>query len=424
MKMIYKTFVVLLFSCFAWQGYGQQVNFSVQAHQDDWQLFMSSAVTADIKAGKKIVCITLTAGDGGDGTASGFGTPIPYFLARENGSVYSSKFAADMDYKTPFAIPTATRVNILGHSIIKYVYQNTVNYFLRLPDGAPLGDGSPTTGSVSLQKLKTGVISNIAAIDGFTIYNSWTDLVNTIRSIVNIERGSQSQVWMYTPSLNPLNNPNDHSDHIYSAQAAQEAVNDWAWVGIKEFADYYSASQPPNLIASDHEDASAVFGMCEWGLAEAKYFNHFNPEHKRWLPMDYSATKRLPVGIASGTFTLLTPPNPGSPNTGNSTVNTNTATTTNGLESEIPNLHGIIALILSAANNNNFDIRICPERSGIFNTKILDRNGNLLFNKTTLLANSAPFVVKVQNVITAGGLYVIKTTLNGVDFETRTIVLE
>jgi hypothetical protein len=418
MKRIIKTSAFLLFSCFALQSFGQQVNFSIQAHEDDWQLFMSSAVTADIKAGKKIVCITLTAGDGGDGTASGFECPLPYYLAREVGSVYSSKFTADMDGGTPQASPTASRVDILGHSIVKYVYQNTVNYFLRLPDGGQLGNGSPTTGDASLQKLKTGLINSIAAIDGFTTYSSWTDLINTIRTIINNERGSQGQVWIYTPSLDAVYNPNDHSDHIYSAQAGQEAVNDLLWVGIKEFVDYYSAALPANLTASQNEDASAVFGICQWGLVESKYYPYFNADHKRWLPMDYSAIKRSPVGFATTNFTLLSAPN------SNSAAVNNTAANTNLLLNEISPISGIIAINQTDANNKNFDMRISPGYSGTFKTIVVDKNGNNLFENSRHLGNSAPFTVSVKNVITEGGLYIIKTSLNGFEFETSTIILE
>lgn len=430
MKRNIKTSVFLLFSCFALQSFesfGQQVIFSIQAHQDDWQLFMSSDVTADIKAGKKLVSITLTAGDGGDGTASGFECPLPYYLARELGSVYSSKFAADMDGTTPQASPTASRVNILGHSIVKYVYQNTVNYFLRLPDGGQLGNGSPITGDASLQKLKTGLINSIAAIDGFTTYSSWTDLINSIRTIINNERGNPAHVWMYTPSLDAVYNPNDHSDHIYTAQAGQEAVNDLLWVGIKEFVDYYTAALPANLTASQNEDAAAVFGICQWGLVESKYYPYFNADHKRWLPMDYSSIKRSPVGPASNNFTLLSASNSNSVAVNNNT----TAPNTNSFLNEkvqpskvLTNVSGIISISLNKTNNKNFDMRISPGYSGTFKTIVVDKNGNSLFENTMHLENSAPFTVSVKNVITEGGMYIIKTSLNGVEFETSTIILE
>src|SRR3982751_4652743 len=113
-----------------------QVSYSVQAHDDDWQLFMSSKIMSDLTAGGRVVFITTTAGDGGNGAGSGPST-IPYYLARERGSIYASKYASDLAGGNISDTPTAARVTISGHSIIRYSYNNNkvINYFLRLPDG-------------------------------------------------------------------------------------------------------------------------------------------------------------------------------------------------------------------------------------------------------------------------------------------------
>src|SRR4051794_26525494 len=71
----------------------QEVSYYFMAHQDDWQLFMGSSVRADISL-KKVVFVTLTAGDAGLGKG-GNGT-IPYYNARENGSVQSTQFIANI----------------------------------------------------------------------------------------------------------------------------------------------------------------------------------------------------------------------------------------------------------------------------------------------------------------------------------------
>ena len=49
-------FILLTFFCFSIKA--QTVHFSIQAHQDDWQLFMSSRIIADMTAGSKMVFIT------------------------------------------------------------------------------------------------------------------------------------------------------------------------------------------------------------------------------------------------------------------------------------------------------------------------------------------------------------------------------
>jgi hypothetical protein len=275
----------------------QQVSFSLQAHQDDWQLFMSEKIISDLASGGKVVFITLTGGDEGYGISPWGSSTVPYYLAKENGSVYSSKFANDITATigaTPAAVPIAQISIINGHKINKYVYGNTVNYFLHLPDGNNGGEGFSNTGYQSLQRLNNRNIKSISSIDGLTKYTSWSDLTNTIKSIINIEKGADNQVWIYTASLDNSSNPNDHSDHIYSSKAAQTAVSNLPWVGIIEFVDYQSSALSGNLNLYNHQNAAAIFGLFVWGLIESKYPGTFEATHKSWLPMDYLSIKRSP----------------------------------------------------------------------------------------------------------------------------------
>ena len=55
-------FIPLFFSLTS-QAQFTSVSYSIQAHQDDWQLFMGSKIMADLNvSGRKVVFITLTAG--------------------------------------------------------------------------------------------------------------------------------------------------------------------------------------------------------------------------------------------------------------------------------------------------------------------------------------------------------------------------
>jgi hypothetical protein len=301
-----KTLTSIFFLILSYNAISQvQVSYSIQGHDDDWQLFMSSKIMSDLSGGGKVVFITTTAGDGGNGAGSGPST-IPYYLARERGSVYSSKYASDIAGGIISDTPTAVIVSINGHSIIKYSYNNNkvVNYFLRLPDGKFNGTGFTATAFKSLQKLYQGAIPNISSVDGLTTFSSWNDLTGTIKAIMMTEKGNDNQVWVHTASLdttnsNPvLRNSEGHSDHYYSSKAVQVAIQDSLWVGINEFIDYRSASLPANLSASDQENATALFGICTWGLMESKYLGTFEINHKNWLPMDYFSVKRSPVGNA------------------------------------------------------------------------------------------------------------------------------
>lgn len=294
--------IAFIFVCYKLQA--QPVIYSVQAHQDDWQLFMSSKIITDLTAGSKVVFITLTAGDGGCGNCS-------YTPSREIGSVYSSKFAVDLTNTAtaPTDVPVATTVSINSHNITKYVYKNSVNYFLRLPDGSGNGAGFPSTGNQSLQRLKNNNISSITAVDNSAVYTSWADLTNTIKAIINTEKITGRQGWIYSASLNTTNNSNppnptyninDHSDHYYSAMAARDAVSaaPEAWVGINEFVDYYSSALPANLSSTAYENASIIFAHGALGITLAEYRNEFTVDHQIWLPMDYYGTFRNPSGFA------------------------------------------------------------------------------------------------------------------------------
>lgn len=288
----------MLLVAFSFKMQAQSVTYSIQAHQDDWQLFMQSTVISDMSAGGKVVFITLTAGDAGAG-ALGYGSPIPYYLAREKGSVYSAKFAADLNGQVPLANPDSVRIAVNGHSIIKYVYKNTVNYFFRLPDGGIPGDGNSLTGFKTLKKLKNGDISSISSVDGIVTFSSWLDLTNTIKKIITVERGADNQVWINTASLDTAGaNAGDHSDHIYTSIAAQEAVKDSLWVGINEYVDYKSPNFPSNLTVQQHAVGTALFAVTNWGLLASKYNAPFDIGHKLWLPVDRLVVKRQPAGFA------------------------------------------------------------------------------------------------------------------------------
>src|SRR4051812_19460524 len=120
--------LITIILCFNLQARAQtftKVSFSIQAHQDDWQLFWSSRVITDMSvSGTKMVFITITAGDASSGTAA-YGGGGPFYLSRETGSVYSSKFAADLTTGTaPTDLPVATTVTVNSHTITKYVYKN------------------------------------------------------------------------------------------------------------------------------------------------------------------------------------------------------------------------------------------------------------------------------------------------------------
>jgi hypothetical protein len=303
MKTVLRFFVLGFIALLNKANAQQQVSFSVQAHQDDWQLFWVQTMMNEFNSGNKVVFITLTAGDGGNSTGA-YCSPVPFFLARERAAINSTKYGIDLGGGISANRPDSVKAIINGHTIVKYTYKNSVNYFLRLADGGIGGGGNPFTGNVSLKKFKWGQIPSMNSIDGTATYNGWQDVVATLKSIINTEKGTDNQVTLHTSSLDTTRaNSNDHSDHIYSSLAAQEAVADMLWVGINEYIGYDSPSYPQNLTTAQLAAATAIFATNSWGLLESKYAAPFDPGHKGWLPMDVLVVKRLPVGNAPGTTT-------------------------------------------------------------------------------------------------------------------------
>ncbi|HMJ48307.1 MAG TPA: T9SS type A sorting domain-containing protein [Ferruginibacter sp.] len=296
-KLLILIMILVVFS----KAQAQPVSFYVHGDADDWQLFMSGKIMADLADGGKVVCIILTAGDEGKGNTSFNSSPLPYYLAREKGAVYSAKFANDIAFvnNVPQLLPVLQTANVNGHILAKYVYKNIISYFLRLPEGNANGSGFPATGNVSLKKLKDGSIGSITSVDGSNTYTGWGNLTSTIAAIINAEKGANSQVWLNTSSLDVAVNPNDYSDHIYSATAAQDAVNSLTWVGINEFINDHSFNLSANLSTSAFQNASAIFGFSVLALVENNYPTKFTAANKAWLPMDYYSVKRNPLLVCA-----------------------------------------------------------------------------------------------------------------------------
>jgi len=251
-----------------------KVSFYFAAHEDDWQLFMNPSAFEDVISGAgKTVFVHMTAGDAGLGMGRG-GRKHPFYLARENGALEAIHFMADAD-----GVPVAGSAGHMifnGHSIYRVVYRNTVGYFLRVPDGNPLGGGYAHTGFQSLKRLADGENNTLAAIDGSAVYRGWADLTATLRKIVDFERGHAAAVQLNVAEIDPRINPQDHSDHLMTAHAALDAVKDLACVRRVYYVDYASSHLPENLSAQERDMASSVFAVT---LAGVLAFDHRTAWH-------------------------------------------------------------------------------------------------------------------------------------------------
>ena len=267
------------------------VSFYFSAHEDDWQLFMNPNAYQDAhRTSAKVVFVYLTAGDAGAGLGNADRSQ-PYYLARENGAKLSAKFLADASNDIP-VIPLQAVASFSGHPISRWVYGNTVSYFLRLPDGNPEGTGYSTTRFETLKRLRDGVIAGMTAIDTSTNYENWKDLVATIRALIDHERGNARSVWVNIPDTDPAKNIGDHQDHQHTARAVLDAIVDLTCINKIFYLNYITAEMPVNMSASDQGIEAATFGALVAGVTALDHQSPWDGLHRSWLGRHYFRVER------------------------------------------------------------------------------------------------------------------------------------
>lgn len=229
-----------------------EISFYIVAHADDWQLFMQPNAYKDlIELHKKVVFIIITAGDAGLGKT--------YWAAREEGCKSSVRFCL---------APLTTLIEHDGtkefnHRSVTYWSANHVTcYFLRLPDGNLDGNGFQSYQHQSLSRFRDRQINTLSALDNSATYESWSDLQNTLRTIIYSEsKGIHDKCINY---LNPDagKNPNDHIDHITTGQAIQEMT---AIPGVRQalFVGYSNSNAKENLQPEDLFWKAGMFAAYE-----------------------------------------------------------------------------------------------------------------------------------------------------------------
>jgi hypothetical protein len=264
----------------------QRVSFYFAAHQDDWQLFMNPSAFQDVlDSNTKSVFVHVTAGDAGLGTKSG-GRRHPLYLARENGAECAIRFMADSDDRPPVD-ELASPMTFHGHPIHRMSYRNTVAYFLRVPDGNPAGTGYADTGHQSLKRLADGQIDTLSAIDGTTSYRGWRDLVATLQTIIDFERGLAPSVQLHVAELDPVVNPDDHSDHLMTAKAALDAADGLAGTRRLHYVGYASAKLPDNLSPQDRDMKCAAYAVTLAGVLALDHPTAWQRYNRNYVGRNY-----------------------------------------------------------------------------------------------------------------------------------------
>jgi len=189
-----------------------KISFFIVAHADDWQLFMHPFPCNDLRLAEcKVVFIITTAGDGG--------MDKKFWKAREEGSNSSVRFS--LASHSECNEKRGTR-KFNGHNISYWSANNSISYFLRLPDGNLDSNGFTLGQYQSLSKLHKGRIKSITTIDHSTTYHGWDDLVETMETIIESEAGNISNKRVHYINPDRKKNVNDHPDHIATGLVLQD----------------------------------------------------------------------------------------------------------------------------------------------------------------------------------------------------------
>src|SRR3712207_101386 len=185
--------------------------------------------------------------------------------------------------------PASARVTVNGHPIQRYAGPTWALYALRLPDGNVTGEGYESTGFRTLGKLQRGEIPALPAVDGSTSYDSWDDVVTTVREVVTSERGAM-RPWVNTADHDRALNRGDHPDHYAVADAvrafaaADELDRLW-WVS------YDVVNRPANLTGYLHDVKWFLFRLYGWELDELISTPPNQQEWDWWGARSYARTE-------------------------------------------------------------------------------------------------------------------------------------
>ncbi len=263
--------------------YSQPTSVFVTPHPDDWQLFMNpNAYHAVSDSNQHVIFLHLTSGDAGHGMEYN-----DFTRAREEGSKRALRFLLKAAFPRENFDQTITdTVEIINDFKIEtFSYHNIKAYFLRLPDGNYDGSGYERHNQESIKKIVSGEKLTINTIDGINTY-TLDDLISTINRIIP------------TPNeLNPLSvhiaetdseiNPDDHSDHISTAELVKLVLTEKKPYRLFEYIEYHSNSMPMNVFPDEYQVSVATWGATISGVSDFGHYSTWDETHNSWLGRQY-----------------------------------------------------------------------------------------------------------------------------------------
>lgn len=266
----------------------------IAAHQDDTLLFQSPDLLHDVKSGRCLQTVFLTAGDAGK--------PQSYWSLREVGAeaAYAQMAGVADEW-------TESTVVVDGHAVTKVTLDGAPRIsivYMRLPDGGTDGKGFPAYDNQSLTKLWRGgnpgtgtpTIASITAVDGTATYG-YAGLIEALGTLIE---GFEPR-WIATQNFNEGFFEGDHPDHVataYFAKAAQQAY--LSAHQTLAYRNYQTMSMPENVFGSllgSKSFAFYVYGAHDSGACSDQLSCSGTP-YADWLKRQY-VTGVLTAGVVA-----------------------------------------------------------------------------------------------------------------------------
>jgi LmbE family N-acetylglucosaminyl deacetylase len=244
---------------------------NIVAHEDDDILFLSPDLLHDIQNGRCVRTVFVTAGDANLGLA----------YAKDRAIGARAAYAQMANLPSAWTISDAT---VSGHPIPVYTLRGNAKIslvFLKLPDGNFDGSGFSNNNYQSLQKLLTGVIPDIKAIDGSNVFTE-ASLRRTILQLIRDFRPNELRTQDTGFSIW------DHSDHRAVASLVKSAHVQYVVThSFFSYIDYMSLFYLPNIFGSDFLAKENAFSAYTAYDSEIGCYSCFYNPYFYWLKRQY-----------------------------------------------------------------------------------------------------------------------------------------
>lgn len=209
---------------------------------------MNPDIQASITAGRDVTTVYVTAGDAG--------SPISYWAGRELGvkNAYAAMAGGGTWIDETVTLSQGGQTYTLASSYLAADPQIRL-YFMRLPDGGG-GNGFAATGNTSLDRLNTGAISQLDAIDGSNSYTR-AELIGAFQALLEEHQPDQIRLQDHLSTFAA----GEHSDHFNTSILTSEALADYSAdrYTATSYVHYATSDLRPNLSAAQEAQTRATF---------------------------------------------------------------------------------------------------------------------------------------------------------------------